>query len=1098
MIDEKKMRSKSFGYLVRPVKLLCPLHMVLFVLFYVLSLSVFFLTVSEAACNPQDRDSLLWFSSNVSSSVSPLHWNPSTDCCSWEGISCDDSPENRVTSILLPFKGLSGNLPSSVLDLRRLSRLDLSHNRLSGPLPPGFLSALDQLLVLDLSYNSFNGELPLEQSLANGSNRTFPIQTVDLSSNFLQGEILGGSVFLQGAFSLTSFNVSNNSFTGPIPSFMCTTSPLLTKLDFSYNDFSGVISQELGGCLRLSAFQAGFNNLSGEIPKEIYNLPELEQLFLPANRLSGKIDDGITRLTKLTLLELYFNHLEGEIPMDIGKLFNLRSLQLHINNLTGSVPVSLGNCTNLVKLNLRVNRLGGTLSAINFSGIQNLSILDLGNNSFTGEFPSTVYSCKKMTAMRFAGNKLTGQISPKVLELESLSFFTFSDNKMTNITGALRILQGCKKLSTLIMAKNFYDEAVPSDADFIAADGFPNLQIFGIGGCRLKGEIPPWLISLKRVEVLDLSMNRLMGSIPGWLGTLPNLFYLDLSDNLLTGELPKELFQLRALMSQKAYDATERHYLELPVFVNPNNVTTNQQYNQLSSLPPTIYIRRNNLTGSIPVEVGQLKVLHILELLSNNFTGTIPDELSNLTNLERLDLSNNKLSGRIPWSLTGLHFMSYFNVANNSLSGPIPTGSQFDTFRKAYFDGNPLLCGGVLQISCTPPTQPSTTKMDREKVNRTLVLGLVIGLFFCISLILVLLALWVLAKRRVNPGDSENAELEINSNGSYSEVPPGSEKDISLVLLFGNSRYEVKDLTIFELLKATNNFSQANIIGCGGFGLVYKATLDNGTKLAVKKLTGDYGMMEKEFKAEVEVLSRAKHENLVALQGYCVHDSARILIYSFMENGSLDYWLHENPEGPAQLDWQKRLHIMRGASSGLAYMHQICEPHIVHRDIKSSNILLDGNFKAYVADFGLSRLILPYRTHVTTELVGTLGYIPPEYGQAWVATLRGDVYSFGVVMLELLTGKRPMEVFRPKMSRELVAWVHTMRREGKAEEVFDTLLRDSGYEEEMLRVLDVACMCVNQNPMKRPNIQQVVDWLKSIAEKTNQNNREEPEEEEET
>ncbi|ESQ27963.1 hypothetical protein EUTSA_v10018044mg [Eutrema salsugineum] len=1088
MIDEK-MRSKSTCLLVRPV------HMVLFLLLYVLSLSVFLFTVSEAVCNLQDRDSLLLFSGNVSSSVSPLHWNSSTDCCSWEGISCDDSPENRVTSILLPSRGLSGNLPSSVLDIRRLSQLDLSRNRLSGPLPQGFFSALDQLTVLDLSYNSFNGELPLEQSSGSGSNRNFPIQTVDLSSNLLEGEILGGSVFLQGAFNLTSFNVSNNSFTGPIPSFMCTNSPQLTKLDFSYNDFTGDISQGLGRCLRLSVLRAGFNKLSGEIPKEIYNLSELEQLFLPVNHLSGKIDDGITRLTKLRLLELYFNHLEGEIPADIGKLFNLRSLQLHINNLTGSVPVSLANCTKLVKLILRVNRLGGALSELDFSRFQSLSVLDLGNNSFIGDFPSTVYSCKKLTAMRFAGNKLTGQISPQVLKLESLSFFTFSDNNMTNITGAISILQGCRKLSTLIIAKNFYDETIPSNEDFLASDGFPSLQIFGTGGSRLKGKIPAWLVKLKSVEVMDLSLNRLEGSIPGWLGTLPNLFYLDLSDNLLTGELPKELFQLRALMSQRAYDATERSYLELPVFISPDNVTITQQYNQLSSLPPAIYIRKNKLTGSIPIEVGRLRVLHDLEFLQNNLSGSIPDELSNLTNLERLDLSNNSLSGRIPWSLTGLHFMSYFNVANNTLSGPIPTGSQFDTFKKAYFEGNPLLCGGVLLTPCTTPTPHSTTKVDK-KVNRPLVLGLVIGLFFGVSLILVLLALWVMSKRRVNPGDSENAELEINSNASYSEVPPGSEKDISLVLLFGNSRYEVKDLTIFELLKATNNFSQANIIGCGGFGLVYKAILDNGTKLAVKKLTGDYGLMEKEFKAEVEVLSRAKHENLVALQGYCVHDSARILIYSFMENGSLDYWLHENPEGPAQLDWPKRLHIVRGASCGLAYMHQICEPHIVHRDIKSSNILLDGNFKAYLADFGLSRLILPYRTHVTTELVGTLGYIPPEYGQAWVATLRGDVYSFGVVMLELLTGKRPMEVFRPKMSRELVAWVHQTRREGKPEEVFDPLLRESGNEGEMLRVLDIACMCVNQNPMKRPNIQQVVDWLKDIeTENTNQSNRGEPEEE---
>ncbi|KAF8099526.1 hypothetical protein N665_0242s0012 [Sinapis alba] len=1086
MID-KNMRAKSIGLLVRPAPM---------ILIYVLSISVFFLTVSEAVCNLQDRDSLLLFSSNVSSPLSPLHWNSSTDCCSWEGISCDDSPETRVTEIRLPSRGLSGTLSSSVLNLRRLSQLNLSYNRLSGPLPQGFFSVLDQLTVLDLSYNSFKGELPFEQSSVNGSNQNFQIQTVDLSSNLFQGDILRGSVFLKGAIRLTSFNVSNNSFTGPLPSFICTSSPKLTKLDFSYNKFTGVISQGLARCSRLRVLRAGFNNLSGEIPKEIYNISNLEELLLPANNLSGKIDDGITRLTKLRLLDLYFNQLQGEIPKDIGKLFNLRRLQLHINNLTGSVPVSLANCTKLVKLNLRVNGLGGTLSKVDFSRFQSLSILDLGNNSFTGDFPSTVYSCKNLTAMRFAGNKLTGQISPKVLELESLSFFTFSQNQMTNITGALSILQHCRKLSTLIMARNFYDETIPSNEDFLASDAFPKLQIFGTGGSRLKGEIPAWLIKLKSVELMDLSQNRLVGSIPGWLGTLPNLFYLDLSANLLTGELPKELFQLSALMSQKVYDATERSYLELPVFVSPNNVTSNQQYNQISSLPPAIYVNKNKLNGTIPVEIGRLKVLLVIELQLNNFTGSIPDELSNLTNLERLDLSNNSLSGRIPWSLTGLNFMSYFNVANNTLSGQIPTGAQFDTFPKAYFEGNPLLCGGVLLTSCTVPTQPSSTKIIKDKLNTTLVVGLVIGIFFGVSLLLVMLALWVMAKRRVNPGDSEHAELEISSNTSYSEVPTGSEKDISLVLLFGNSRYEAKDLTIFELLKATNNFSQANIIGCGGFGLVYKATLDNGTNLAVKKLTGDYGLMEKEFKAEVEVLSRAKHENLVDLQGYCVHDSARILIYSFMENGSLDYWLHENPEGPAQLDWPKRLHIMRGASCGLAYMHQACEPHIVHRDIKSSNILLDGSFKAYLGDFGLSRLILPYRTHVTTELVGTLGYIPPEYGQAWVATLRGDVYSFGVVMLELLTGKRPMEVFKPKVSREIVAWVHEMRKDEKLEEVFDPLLKEIGNEREMLRVLDIACMCVNQNPMRRPNIQQVVDWLNDVN--TNQSNREEEAKEETT
>ncbi|CAH8381196.1 unnamed protein product [Eruca vesicaria subsp. sativa] len=434
MVDEE-MGSKAKG-LVRPlttkhVQALSS-HIHLFCL-----LCALFITLSEAVCNPQDQESLLWFSSNVSSSVSPLNWNLSIDCCSWEGITCDDTPESHVTTISLPLRGLSGNLSASVQNLHRLSHLDLSHNLLSGPIPPGFFSALDQLMVLNLSYNSF--------------------------------------IVLLGAFNLISFNVSNNSFTGPNPSFMCMSSPQLSKLDFSYNDFSGHISQGVGTCLKLSVLRAGFNNISGEIPVEIYNLSELEQLVLPANQLTGKIDNNITRLKKLTLLELYFNHLEGEIPKDIGHLSRLQSLQLHINNFTGTVPLSLTKCTNLIKLNLRINRLRGNLTELEFNLLQSLKILDLGNNSFTSDIPNKVFSCKSLTAIRFAGNKLTGQISPQVKELVSLTFLSFSDNRLTNITGALSILQGCRKLSTLVLAKNFYDETLPSNVDFVSSDGFPKL-----------------------------------------------------------------------------------------------------------------------------------------------------------------------------------------------------------------------------------------------------------------------------------------------------------------------------------------------------------------------------------------------------------------------------------------------------------------------------------------------------------------------------------------------------------------------------------------------------------------------------------------------
>ncbi|KAK5791890.1 tyrosine-sulfated glycopeptide receptor 1 [Gossypium arboreum] len=1074
MIDDKETsRSASAS---RPTAF-SMLHLLLNLLLLLLQ-SFFFASPSQAACDQNDRVFLLAFHSNITApSSSPLNWTTTTDCCFWEGVGCDGPDSGRVSRLWLPSRGLTGHLSTSLLNLTLLTHLNFSHNRFTGFLPSGFFSSLNHLQVLDLSYNSLYGELPLD-FISDYNNSLSPIQTLDLSSNHFSGTIRSNSV-LQ-AVNLTIFNVSNNTLTGQVPSWICINTSL-TILDLSYNKLDGKIPTGLDKCSKLQIFRAGFNNLSGTLPADIYSVSSLEQLSLPLNHFSGGIRDAIVQLDKLTILELFSNEFEGPIPKDIGQLSKLEQLLLHINNFTGYLPPSLMSCTNLVTLNLRVNHLEGDLSAFNFSTLQRLNTLDLGNNNFTGTLPLSLYSCKSLTAVRLASNQLEGQISPAILALRSLSFLSISTNKLTNITGAIRILKEVKNLTTLILTKNFMNEAIPNDENIIG-EGFQNLQILALGGCNFTGQVPKWLAKLKNLEVLDLSQNRISGLIPSWLGSLSNLFYIDLSANLISGEFPKELTSLWALATQESNNQVDRSYLELPVFVMPNNATSQQLYNQLSSLPPAIYLRNNNLSGNIPEAIGQLRFLHVLDLSQNDFSGSIPEELSNLTNLEKLDLSGNRLSGQIPESLRGLYFLSSFSVAYNNLQGPIPSGGQFDTFTSSSFEGNPGLCGSIVQRICPNARGAAHSPTLPNRLNTKLIIGLVLGICSGTGLVITVLALWILSKRRIIPGgDTDKIELDTLSCNSYSGVHPQTDKDASLVMLFPNKTNEVKDLTIFELLKATDNFNQENIIGCGGFGLVYKAILADGTKLAVKKLSGDFGLMEREFKAEVEVLSTAQHENLVSLQGYCVHEGFRLLIYSYMENGSLDYWLHEKENGPSQLDWQTRLKIARGASNGLAYMHQICEPHIVHRDIKSSNILLDEKFEAHVADFGLSRLILPYHTHVTTELVGTLGYIPPEYGQAWVATLRGDVYSFGVVMLELLTGKRPVDMSRPKTSRELVSWVQRLRSEGKQDEVFDPLLKGKGSDEEMLQVLDVACLCINQNPFKRPTIQEVVEWLTGVG-----------------
>ncbi|KAG2398340.1 hypothetical protein LR48_Vigan635s003700 [Vigna angularis] len=1053
--------------------------LMVFVTLLFLLLSGLLLPVQAASCNQLDRDSLLAFSRNIST-PSPLNWSASVDCCLWEGIKCDEN--FRVIHLLLPSRGLAGFIFPSLINLTALSLLDLSQNRLSGNLPDQFFSLLNHLQILDLSYNRLSGELP--PFVANTSGNT--IRELDLSSNLFHGKLplslLQHLADAIAAGSLTSFNVSNNSFTGQIPtSLLCnnhSSSSSLRFLDYSSNDFSGMIQPGLGACSKLEKFRAGSNSLSGPLPGDIFDAVSLKEISLPLNKLGGTLGESIVNLVNLTVLELYSNNFTGPIPSDIGKLSKLERLLLHANKINGTLPPSLMDCVNLVMLDVRLNLLEGSLSALNFSGLLRLSALDLGNNSFTGIIPPTMYACKSLKAVRLASNYFEGQISPDILGLQSLAFLSISTNNLSNVTGALRLLMGLKNLSTLMLSQNFFNEMMPDDVNITNPDGFQKIQVLGLGGCNFTGQVPHWLYNLKKLEVLDLSYNQISGSIPPWLHTLPELFYVDLSFNLLTGMFPAELTTLPALTSQQTYDKVERTYLELPVFANANNVSQ-MQYNQISNLPPAIYLGNNSLNGSIPVEIGKLRVLHQLDLSNNKFSGNIPAEISNLINLEKLYLSGNQLSGEIPVSLKSLHFLSAFSVAYNNLEGPVPTGGQFDTFSFSSFEGNPQLCGSVVRRSCLP--QQSTTARSHSS-SKKLIIGFAIAASFGLVSFVSVLIVWVISKRRINPGgEPDKIEVESISISSYSGVHPEVDKEASQVVLFPNKTSEIKDLTIVEILKATENFSQANIIGCGGFGLVYKATLPNGTALAIKKLSGELGLMEREFKAEVEALSTAQHENVVALQGYCVHEGVRLLIYTYMENGSLDYWLHEKADGPSQIDWPTRLKIAQGASCGLAYMHQICEPHIVHRDIKSSNILLNEKFEAHVADFGLARLILPYHTHVTTELVGTLGYIPPEYGQAWVATLRGDVYSFGVVMLELLTGRRPVDVSKPKMSRELVAWVQQMRSEGKQDQVFDPFLRGKGFEEEMLKALDVACMCVSHNPFKRPCIPEVVEWLRNVG-----------------
>ncbi|KAG8074818.1 hypothetical protein GUJ93_ZPchr0006g42110 [Zizania palustris] len=1034
----------------------------LFVPFFVLAVVLLISFASAASsCTEQEESSLisfldgLWQGGNGNLGMS---WVKGTDCCNWEGIIC--SSNGTVTNVSLASKGLKGSISPSLGNLTGLLHLNLSHNSLDGSLPMELVFSRS-IIILDVSFNRLNGSLPELQSSSDG----FPLQVLNISTNLFTGQF--PSKQWEVMKNMLALNASNNSFTGQIPSSICINAPSFVIIDICFNQFSGNISPGLGNCSKLREFKAGYNNFSGALPEELFNATSLEHLSLPNNALQGVLDGShIVKLTNLTLLDLGSTGITGNIPDSIGQLSKLEELRLDNNNMSGELPLALSNCTNLRYISLRNNSFVGNLSNINFTQ-WNLGTVDFSMNNFTGTIPESIYSCSNLIALRLAYNKFHGQLSPRMGNLKSLSFFSISDNHFTNITNALQILKSCKKLTSLLIGTNFKGETIPQDE---TVDGFENLRVLTIDSCRLIGQIPPWISKLRKLEVLDLSNNTLTGQIPLWISDMPLLFYLDISTNSLTGGIPAALMNMSMLQSGKNVARLDPKLLELPVYWTPS-----RQYRMLNAFPNALNLGCNKFTGVIPPEIGQLKMLDGFNVSFNSLSGEIPQQICNLTNLQLLDLSNNQLTGVLPSKLTDMHFLSRFNVSNNNLEGPVPTGRQFDTFLYSSYIGNPKLCGPMLSNHCNSvPIHSAYTKQRNKKA----IVALALGVFFGALAILFLLGRLLMSIRRTsfvhqNKG-SNNGDIEATSLSSVSEHLHDVIKG-SMLVMVPRVKGESNNLTFKDILKATNNFDQQNIIGCGGNGLVYKAELPNGSTLAIKKLNGEMCLMEREFTAEVEALSMAQHDNLVPLWGYCIQGSSRLLIYSYMENGSLDDWLHNRDNTRPLLEWPTRLKIAQGASQGLSYIHNVCKPHIVHRDIKSSNILLDREFRAYVADFGLARLILPYDTHVTTELIGTLGYIPPEYGQAWVATLRGDIYSFGVVLLELLTGKRPVQVL--SKSKELVQWVREMRSQGKDAEVLDPVLRGRSHEDQMLKVLDVACKCISHNPCMRPNIQEVVSCL---------------------
>ncbi|KAG6589916.1 Proline-rich receptor-like protein kinase PERK1, partial [Cucurbita argyrosperma subsp. sororia] len=316
------------------------------------------------------------------------------------------------------------------------------------------------------------------------------------------------------------------------------------------------------------------------------------------------------------------------------------------------------------------------------------------------------------------------------------------------------------------------------------------------------------------------------------------------------------------------------------------------------------------------------------------------------------------------------------------------------------------------------------------------------------------------------------------SEYSHAPVPAPSPAPSSIPLGYSQSSF-----TYEELAMATDRFSEANLLGQGGFGYVHKGVLPNGKEVAVKQLKAGSGQGEREFQAEVEIISRVHHRHLVSLVGYCITGSQRLLVYEFVPNNTLEFHLHG--KGRPTMDWPTRLKIALGAAKGLAYLHEDCNPKIIHRDIKAANILLDLKFEAMVADFGLAKLSSDVNTHVSTRVMGTFGYLAPEYASSGKLTDKSDVFSFGVMLLEMITGRRPVDTTQSYMDDGLLDWARPLllraAEDGNYDGLVDPKLRDNYDHNEMGRMIACAAACVRHSARRRPRMSQVVHALEGEA-----------------
>ncbi|XP_047167091.1 receptor-like protein kinase HSL1 [Vigna umbellata] len=904
----------------------------------------------------------------------------------------------------------------------------------------------DSVTGLTLSNNSITQTIP--SFICDLKNLTH----VDFYNNLIPGEF---PTHLLNCSKLEYLDLSMNDFVGSIPRDIGNLSNL-QFLNLGYTNFSGDIPSSIGSLKQLTNLQFQNCLLNGTIPSEIGNLSNLEFLDLSSNSMfpPSRLHDNWMRLSKLKFFFMFDCNLVGEIPETIGNMVALERLDLSQNDLSGEIPGALFMLKNLNIMFLSRNKLSGEIPDV--VEALNLTIIDLTRNSLSGKIPDGFGKLQNLTGLALSLNNLHGEIPQSIGLLPSLIDFKVFSN---NLSGTLPPDFGRHSmLKTFLISNNSFSGKLPEN---LCYNG--HLENLTTYENHLSGELPQSLGNCSSLTDLKIYSNEFSGSIPSGLWTF-NLSTFMVSHNKFTGELPE---RLSSTISRLEIDYNQFYgsiptgvssWTNVVVFQASKNNLNESIPRELTALPmlTTLLLDQNQLTGPLPSDIISWKSLRNLNLRQNQLSGHIPDSIGHLPDLNQLDLSENQFSGQIP-SLPSR--LTNLNLSSNYLTGRVPSTFENSAFETSFLN-NSDLCSDTPALNLRSCNHSPQSESNDSSWSVALIISLVV-----VACFLALLASFLIIR-------------------FYRKKKSGLDRSWKLISFQRLS---------FTESNIVSSLTENNIIGSGGYGAVYRAAVDGLGYVAVKKIWDNEKInkkLESSFHTEVKILSSIRHKNIVKLMCCISKEDSMLLVYEYVENHSLDRWLHRKNKSSSAvsgslhrvaLDWPKRLHIAIGTAQGLSYMHHDCSPPIVHRDVKTSNILLDDQFNAKVADFGLARILVkPGELATMSAVIGSFGYMAPEYIQTTRVSEKIDVYSFGVILLELTTGK---EANYGDEHSSLAEWAWRHHQLGSnIEELLDKEVVESSYSGEMCKVFTLGLMCTETLPSARPSMKEVLQVLLSCDE----------------